>query len=291
MLKKLLESALQKDTSLLVGKIGTIECNILYMLSVNKSLEPPLEYRQVLEENAGVFPSDSESITRWVKEARSAICSADCLATGWYEKTRDFEETLFRLWGWRGQKVALRSLEPYYAADVEECWTSLLSGQSVCVVTSFTETARKQVEKGEERVWALHLHLQKGRLWPADVRWSWVQTGYAPSLALGRAGWEESPEDWSEAVAWVVAEVLRTDARIVLVGCGGLGMLIGARLKAHGKICIVLGGAVQVLFGIKGRRWEGHSVISKFWNSEWVWPSLEETPAGAEGVENSCYWS
>lgn len=100
----------------------------------------------------------------------------------------------------------------------------------------------------------------------------------------------EEINSWEEAVEYVVKEVLKTDSNVVLIGCGGLGMIIGARLKAAGKMCIVMGGAVQVLFGVKGMRWKYHEVISKFWNEEWVWPLSEETPAGSEEVEGGCYW-
>jgi len=278
--------ALEKQKGLLIGKIGTVECSILYFLSFYKGLNIPEEERLVLERNAGVFPCSDESIQRWAMEARDSIKSADCLATGWYEHTKVKEEELFGLLGWNGIRVALRSLEPYYAM-AKHRWTKELAGQSVCVVSSFGETARGQIEKGESRIWPG----SGGSLWPESVQWHWVQTGYSPSLALGRAGWEESPEDWSEAVKSVVDAVVDSGARVVIIGCGGLGMLIGARLKQKGKICIVLGGATQVLFGIKGQRWIHHEVISKFWNSEWVWPSLEETPGGAGEVENSCYWS
>jgi hypothetical protein len=68
-------------------------------------------------------------------------------------------------------------------------------------------------------------------------------------------------------------------------------MIIGSHLKSAGLICIVMGGAIQVMFGIKGGRWERHPVISTFWNSSWVWPSVEETPIGAGNVEQACYWN
>jgi hypothetical protein len=110
-------------------------------------------------------------------------------------------------------------------------------------------------------------------------------------MSLGRASWEEDPSSWEEAVAYVVGNVMNTGARIVLIGCGGLGMIIANELKKRGKICIVMGGAIQVLFGIKGGRWKNHGVISKLWNEEWVYPSAEETPGAAWAVENSCYWS
>jgi hypothetical protein len=67
-------------------------------------------------------------------------------------------------------------------------------------------------------------------------------------------------------------------------------MPIAKMLKDRGVIAIVMGGAIQVLFGIKGRRWEKHPIISTFWNDAWVWPSEEETPAGAQIIEGGCYW-
>jgi 2-polyprenyl-6-methoxyphenol hydroxylase-like FAD-dependent oxidoreductase len=83
---------------------------------------------------------------------------------------------------------------------------------------------------------------------------------------------------------------MKSGAEICIIGCGGLGMILGAELKRRGLQCIVLGGATQVLFGIKGRRWATHDVISKFWTDAWVWPSLEETPGGAATIEGGCYW-
>jgi hypothetical protein len=68
-------------------------------------------------------------------------------------------------------------------------------------------------------------------------------------------------------------------------------MIIGAALKEAGVVCIVMGGAIQVFFGIKGERWANHDVIRGFWNDQWVWPSVDETPGGAKDVEGSCYWS
>jgi hypothetical protein len=38
---------------------------------------------------------------------------------------------------------------------------------------------------------------------------------------------------------------------IVLIGCGALAMPLALRLKKQGMICIVMGGAIQNLFGIK----------------------------------------
>lgn len=62
-----------------------------------------------------------------------------------------------------------------------------------------------------------------------------------------------------------------------------------------GKKAIHLGGGTQLLFGIKGKRWEGryHGDDTRFadlFNEYWTYPSENEKPQNAEKVEGGCYW-
>jgi len=275
-----IQKALFANTGLLVGRFGTIEFDVCWE-SENGIVTK--DNAAVLERNAGVFPSSMDSVKKWVSSTKEAFQNADILATGWYAPIVKREQTLLKNWNYLGSQIALRGLEPYYSSPVLR-WTNALEGQKVCVVSSFTKSMAAQLEKGEYAIWPGACNT----IWPS-VKWSWVNTGYAPSMSLGRASWEEDPESWEEAVAYVVRNV--GDARIVLIGCGGLGMIIASELKKLGKICIVMGGAIQVLFGIKGGRWKNHDFISKLWNEEWVYPSADETPGAAWAVENSCYWA
>ena len=270
-IKKAIEDALG-TSGLLVGRFGTIEFDVLWTWSKgSKTLRPDM--LSVLERNAGVF-GGSNHIRNWCTEYEAAIRASDILATGWYEPMRVREQKFLE--GFTGKQVALRSLEPYYwPADAQ--WSRVIRGK-VCVVSSFADTIMSQVKKD----------IFPG-MFASDVEWSTVRTGYAPSLALGRASWADDPSSWEDCVKGVVDEVLAIDPRVVIIGCGGLGMIIGARLKAAGKICLVLGGATQVLFGIKGQRWANHE-LSKFWGPDWVWPGVSETPGGASQVERGCYW-
>jgi len=252
---------------LLIGRFGTIEFDVLWSRSLHADM------LAVLERNAGVF-GNRRDIEKWVIEYSQAAASADIMATGWYPPIKMREQEFLREIGFKGKQVILRALEPYYW-PAEAQWSRVVRGK-VCVVSSFAETIMSQVKKD----------IFPG-MWSPEIEWSAVRTGYAPSLALGRASWEDV-ENWEDCVKRVVDEVLLINPRVVIIGCGGLGMIIGARLKAN-RICLVLGGATQVLFGIKGRRWETHE-LSKFWGPDWVWPALEETPAGASEVERGCYW-
>ena len=51
-----------------------------------------------------------------------------------------------------------------------------------------------------------------------------------------------------------------------------------------------MGGATQVLFGVKGNRWDGIPEFQKYFNEYWVRPSKEETPEKANLAEDACYW-
>jgi hypothetical protein len=104
-------------------------------------------------------------------------------------------------------------------------------------------------------------------------------------------GWPEGINSWQGAVEYLVDAVRFTGASVALIGCGGIGMLVAARLRRIGISAIVMGGAVQVLFGIRGRRWQTHPVISDFWTMGWVAPSEEETPDAARSIEGGCYWA
>jgi hypothetical protein len=276
-----LKKAIECNQSLLIGRFGTIEFEVCWDYEMCAEIAD--KAAAVLERNAGVFPASYESQQKWAKATKAAFQNSDLLAIGWYQPIIKREAYLLEQWRCEYKKIALRDLEPYYRG-VNDRWSSLLKGQKVCIVSSFTDTGLAQMSKGEERIWPG----AKGSIWP-EAEWSWVKTGYAPVTALGQGGWV-GIDSWEEAVAQVVESVVATDAKIVLIGCGGLGMCIASALKDKGKICIVMGGAIQVFLGIRGGRWKTHDYISKLWNQEWVYPSSTETPGAARMVEQACYW-
>ncbi len=280
-----IHNALETGSGLLVGRFGTIE---LESLAAGMAIHH--DQVAVLERNAGIFPTTPESIKVWQQEYGKAVKESDILAVGWYAPLQKVESHLLHRIGWSGIPVKLRSFEPYYV-DPSFRWSQELAGQDVCVVSSFAETASKQVSNKREEIWK---NFSVSSLLPSSTKWHWIKTGYAPILAQGQATWmdalDEDVSSWMEVVKKLEEKVLETGAKVVLLGCGGLAMILGRRLKEKGKICIVLGGAIQVLFGIRGKRWAHHSIISSFWNDAWVWPSEEETPGGAKEVEGACYW-
>lgn len=283
-----IQHALERGTGLLVGRNGTIELQTLLFFSQHQHIHAPFppNLMNTLELHAGVFPASETSVGKWSIEYLQALQNCDCIAAGWYAPLKEEEAILLKIHNLHGKRMPLRSLEPYYV-EPSIRWTNLLENQKVAIVNAFAETAFEQTQKAEE-IWPGGM---ADSLFPPGITWIPVPTGYAPVLAQGRAEWPGSPATWEKAVENTVQRVVDSGARVALIGCGGLGMILGHKLKQKGVISIVLGGATQVLFGIKGGRWAAHPILGRFWNNAWVWPSESETPRGAKQIENGCYWN
>ena len=73
------------------------------------------------------------------------------------------------------------------------------------------------------------------------------------------------------------------------------GLPLAAHVKRQGKKAIHLAGSLQLLFGIKGKRWENPNYnplynYSELMNEHWVYANDIEKPKNAHIVEGACYW-
>jgi hypothetical protein len=280
-----LQSALAEKKGCLIGRNGSTELTTLYNFEM-----APMYANQLaksLERYSGVFPANLSTLTKWAVQYRKALSAIDeePIVAGWYQSMASYEYGLLRFTCPKAPIMPLRCLEPYYVSP-ELRWTNCLAGKRVAVVSSFSKTILNQIPKAKE-IWGEYSE----SLLPSSATWIPIQTGFPPELARGSVEWPAECSSWDLAVQWLEKEVLAVQADVCLIGCGGLGMILGAQLKEKGVACIVMGGAIQVLFGIKGQRWQSHSVISTFWNDAWVWPSEDETPGGNKKIEGGCYWN
>ena len=53
------------------------------------------------------------------------------------------------------------------------------------------------------------------------------------------------------------------DYDVAIVGAGAYSLPLAAHARDTGHAAIQMSGATQLLFGIKGKRWDDHPVISK----------------------------
>lgn len=221
--------------------------------------------------NAGFFPKgDEELLRRFVEEYKTVTGAADFIGV-WYNPLEDYVIERFAQKG--AQVGVLRAIEPWYSSFK---WTAALRGKKVLVVHPFAETIKSQYAR-REKIFSDDT-LPEFRLYTLKA----VQT-----IAGER---DERFKDWFEALEYMYNAAMDIDFDAAIIGCGAYGAPLAARIKAAGRKAVHMGGATQLLFGIKGKRWDDHPVIRKLYNESWTRPAENETPAAAATIENGCYW-
>jgi hypothetical protein len=169
----------------------------------------------------------------------------------------------------------LESMEPYY---FEHPWTSALRGKKVLVIHPFAKKIESQYKKREK------LFLNNTGVLPEFE----LITIQAVQTIAGEK--DDRFASWFDALNYMYNEAIKCEFDVAIIGCGAYGFPLAARLKDYGKIAVHMGGALQILFGIRGKRWDNIPQFQTFFNEDWVRPSSGEIPKEAKIVENGCYW-
>lgn len=98
--------------------------------------------------------------------------------------------------------------------------------------------------------------------------------------------------NWSEALDMLYERCIRTDFQVALLACGSYAVPLASRLKKAGKQAIVLGGMMQLMFGIKGSRWEASRPgIVAMYNDAWIRAGEGYRVENANKmVDGAAYW-
>lgn len=168
----------------------------------------------------------------------------------------------------------LNHIEPWRC---KKPWTAALKGKKVLVIHPFDESIRNQYQKKE-------LLFENPDMLPEFK----LITLKAVQTIAGEK--DERFATWFEALEYMYEEAIKIDFDLAIIGCGAYGFPLAAKLKRAGKQVIHMGGATQILFGIKGRRWVDNPRAEVKFNDEWVYPLKSETPQNCNAVEEHCYW-
>ena len=84
---------------------------------------------------------------------------------------------------------------------------------------------------------------------------------------------EPSPyASWGDGLEKLSKEISLKDFDLALIGAGVWSLPLATKMKQMGKSAIHLGGEMQIIFGIKGKRRDNHNI----YNTAWVRPTAEE---------------
>ena len=231
-----------------------------------------------MQNNAGFFPPTKEKIQQFGELMLQDMQEVDVLGS-WMPEEFYFQDKISK-----AQKIKLVLLEPYTSKTP---WSRALKGKKVLVVHPFAELIEEQYKK---RAFLFDN--------PAVLPEFELQTLQAVQSIGGETN---GFTDWFEALEWMKDEVDKRAYDVCLIGAGAYGFPLAAHIKRQGKKAVHLGGALQLLFGIKGKRWENPNYGVMEWgipkgyyvelkNKYWVRPMHKEKPKTAAEVEDACYW-
>ena len=265
-----------------IGKIGTSE--LLVLEYPHRWIRPPWPApaswhrpTERLFHSGGLFPLEKRIFKRFVREFPDSVESLDLVAqwqaSGTYEAT--LERAMLDLLCPHASRVGfylVRILAPRAA------WLDDLAKLRWLVIHPFEETIRTQLP-----------HLAELGVYSESARGDLARRARDTAiLACPQLPYMVPPRhrDWFEALEDLKSRMEKMEFDIALVGAGAWSLPLVAHAKAMGKKGMHLGGSLQLMFGIKGGRFDNNRI----YNSRWTRPLSADVPANHQLMENGAYW-
>ncbi len=270
----LIKQELLMEKPSMIARLGSTELQaIVYHQNSKKPLLKYLEKTNLrnihskLSILSGFYPATNANIGRFAEMMTEDAKFVDIL--GSWRREEVYLKNELR----DAVKVRLEDLEPYYHALP---WSEALEGKTVLVIHPFEESITAQYKK--------RALLFKNQLILPNFTLKTIKA--VQSVANNKSEFA----DWFQALEYMKNKINETEFDIAIIGSGAYGFPLAAHAKRVGKKAIHLGGAVQILFGIRGKRWDEHKFISRLINEHWKRPEKSEVPPNHIKHDGGSYW-
>lgn len=243
---------LTKDEPCMIARYGATELSCIFnFLTIKKQDRNIWRYirgetsdwwwnpklMKQMEQWSGFFPPTEEKLELFCNQMLYDSKSLDVLAVlpFWESRIQYISNEIPS----HVQFLRLPSLDPFLFSTP---WSQVLKGKSVVVVHPFAELIESQYARKEE------LFDDKNVLPDFQLR--------IVKAVQSLGGNDNGFLDWFEALEWMKNEMDKAPYDIALIGCGAYGFPLAAHAKRTGHQAVHIGGSLQLMFGIKGKRWE-----------------------------------
>lgn len=268
---ELIRNYINKNEPFALCRLGSAEFTLVqlydeYRLFHSNRLEQSNMYN--------IFHDNPKEVGQWVDLLRSDCKDIDIMA---YFDDHPIEEYVIRTSCQKHMKQI--RLEQIEAMIYETPWTLALEGKTVLLISPFVDSMVAQYPRMNQ--------IYKDRKMLPDIK---IKT-------LKSVWFSGSPEDdfdtWFDALNYLYEEAMKIDFDIALLSCSAFGFNLAPMFKRAGKQAIQYGGALQMLFGIRGARWDNYPPYMKFYNDAWIRAPKTEGPASSgfvKKMDDGCYW-
>jgi hypothetical protein len=222
--------------------------------------------------NAGFFPNRIREIKKFCDIEKEAFRNMDAMGIYLWDNEEYYVHKYMKLEACFLASALLR--DPLVAGN---SWTRALEGKKVLVVHPFEESIKSQ-------------YIRRNALFEdKSILPEFELITIKAVQSIGGEG-ASGYKTWFEALDDMESQITKCDFDIALLGCGAYGLPLASYIKNIGRQAIYVGGALQLLFGIVGKRWENLDCVTKNINVNWVRPSESEKTKRGKEIEDGCYW-
>ncbi|WP_026653800.1 hypothetical protein [Butyrivibrio proteoclasticus] len=158
-------------------------------------------------------------------------------------------------------------------------WTDALKGKRVLFVSQFAD-------------YLIDQYLKKEQIY--NGKWMWPDFELIPVKSVWYFHESSKFPSMFEALDYLYNQIMKHDFDIAILSCGPLAIHLAPMIKRAGKQAIQYAGELQLLFGIKGARWDNNPYFKPFFNDSWIRVTKEQVGITEEESKNLdggvCYW-
>jgi hypothetical protein len=235
---------------------------------------------------SGIYPQDKEVLTQFCAEYLRAL--RECTYIGCW--TKDFvpEHYLSQKFC-HGKELYSRThvngtYLNYHVGSLfwfnKDDWYEKLRNKKILVISGHSESMKKQWLSNN----LFRAHKKNITYQDTNIEIQFVKPPFSGGGSTPHHSWIEGAQHLKNEVSKVAADF---HFDVALVSCGGYAApicnYIGIEL---GKSVFYLGGALQLYFCIKVKRWSR----SQFYNDYWISVPPEEIPENHHQIEGGAYW-
>jgi hypothetical protein len=269
-----IKSAIVDKAPFMISRIGASELKIVNNYIVKNASSYNQWNGALIEElytHSGVFPPTEIMAEAFSITYMNALRDADLLGV-WNNVG---ESIIINLLAHHCKLCDLIDLEPFF---VDDPWSQYLKGKKVLVVHPFEDSILSQYKNKRKS-----LFQNKNMLPLFDLK--------IVKAVQSISGADDRFENWTQGLHFLENEIAKIDFDIAIIGAGAYGLPLASYIKKSGKVAIHLGGASQLLFGLKGKRWMDREKYKKLFNDNWVFPDQAEKPEHGNKIDSiGPYW-
>lgn len=265
---------IEDDKPFLFARWGLAESIFTY--KVINGFKPYDNELVSLKDDSGFFPLTEDNIKKF-SDCMSVSAKQIDILNAWF--WLPYENWLYKELSSKAVLVRSNMSYPFYE---ENMWTKALKGKSVLVIHPFANIINDQYTYKREKIFNNSEILPKFK----DIK---------VYQAVQSLGGSDDYTNWFDALEKMKNDISNINFDIAIIGCGAYGLPLGAFIKDKLKRqAIHMGGATQLLFGIKGNRWEGdpYNFDLTLYNESWVRADENYRPKkiNYKKVENGAFW-